>query len=164
MLLTCVGPTEIASTELYDRGCDLVAAAAAIRCTAITPEGAQAAPAVLGCIETALDELIEATAVLQSATEHAAQSIPRRSGDAARDRMHRGFTNLGHGLRDAQLLAAAARALTARALARADVASREVQPGRASDCASDARSGGHPVAPRGDNRPTSWPRRRRSSP
>jgi hypothetical protein len=35
--------------ELYDRGCDLVEAAAAIRRLADAPEAARAVPAVLGC-------------------------------------------------------------------------------------------------------------------
>ena len=46
-----------ADNELYDRGCDLVEAAAAIRQLAGEPRAARAVPAVIGCLEAALAEL-----------------------------------------------------------------------------------------------------------
>jgi hypothetical protein len=42
-----------AVNELYDRGCDLIAAAAAIRREAGASETAPVVPALLGCIERA---------------------------------------------------------------------------------------------------------------
>ena len=57
--------TRAPDNELYDRGCDLVEAATAIRRVADTPEAARAVPAVLGCIEAALRELLWAAAALE---------------------------------------------------------------------------------------------------
>jgi hypothetical protein len=149
--------------ELYDRGCDLVEAAGAIRRAASAAEGARAAPAVLGCIEAALGHLIDAAAAMDSAADHAARPATTRSGDArdevARDRMRRGFVNLEHGLRDARLLAGAARALAARALARADLG----EPGRRAGRESDARPAHRPVGPLADAA-ASTSRRRRGRP
>ena len=45
-----------ADNELYDHGCDLVATASAIRRAAGAPEAARAVPAVLGCMESALEK------------------------------------------------------------------------------------------------------------
>ena len=47
-----------ADNELYDRGCDLVEAATAIRRVSGAADAARAVPAVLGCIESALHELL----------------------------------------------------------------------------------------------------------
>ena len=63
--------------ELYDRGCDLVEAAMAIRRVADAPEVVRAVPAVLGCIEAALRELLWAVAALE---ETSARAVERRSG------------------------------------------------------------------------------------
>jgi hypothetical protein len=50
--------------ELYDRGCDLVEAAAAIARNAASAEAARALPAALGCIEAALQELLLAAVAI----------------------------------------------------------------------------------------------------
>ena len=57
-----------ADNELYDRGCDLVEAAAAIRRVSGAADAARAVPAVLGCIESALHELLWASAELEGTT------------------------------------------------------------------------------------------------
>jgi len=107
--------------ELYDRGCDLVEAAAAIRRVADAPDGARAVPAVLGCVEAALHELLWAAAAFE---ETSARSIEERSADctdsrlpARSDRMLRGYANLQDALADAERAAGAARSLAARVLA-----------------------------------------------
>jgi hypothetical protein len=46
-----------ADHELYDRGCDLVEAATAIRRLAADPRAERAVPALLGCVEAAMHEL-----------------------------------------------------------------------------------------------------------
>jgi hypothetical protein len=114
-----------AVNELYDCGCDLVEAAAAIRRAAQSTDVAPAAPAVLGCIESAVAELAEATAILGLAADEAVAPADvgvRNRG--RRVRMARGFAGLEVALRDACDLAGSARALTARALTRADVSRR----------------------------------------
>ena len=98
--------------ELYDRGADLVEAAMAIRRVAGSPEASRAVPAVLGCIETALEELEGATAALEEAVTQVART------NRVTERMHRGCANLQEALFDAQAAAAAARSLTSRALGR----------------------------------------------
>jgi hypothetical protein len=98
--------------ELYDRGCDLVAAAAAIRSVAGAPDAARAVPAVLGCIEGAMRELAQAAAELEATT---AQAHSCRSSSSS-ERMHRGYLNLQQALDDAALAAAAARPLAGRVL------------------------------------------------
>jgi hypothetical protein len=107
--------------ELYDRGCDLVEAAAAIRGLADAPEAARAVPAVLGCIEAAMHELFWAAASLEETT---ARSIGEGSGDCTTprtklrsDRMQHGYVNLQDALADAERASAAARALAGRVLA-----------------------------------------------
>jgi hypothetical protein len=106
---------------LFDRACDLLDAAGAIRSAAGAPPAAPAAPAVLGCIEAALRELVQATTALEQAS---AQAIETRSkgrakpeSDATVSRMHRGYDNLNQALADAERASGAARALAARALA-----------------------------------------------
>jgi hypothetical protein len=108
-----------ADNELYDRGCDLVEAAAAIRRLAADPCAARAVPAVLGCLEAALQELSRMCAVMEKTIERAAQSQsgnhkPRR--DAVAERMRRGFSNLDVALADAEDAAMTARALAGRSL------------------------------------------------
>ena len=109
-----------AVNELYDRGCDLVEAATAMRRAAAAADAARAAPAVLGCFETALYEMVATAAALERATHHA---VSERGIDTDAEwherhaRMRSGFSHLHRGLRDARDLAAAARTRTSRALA-----------------------------------------------
>jgi hypothetical protein len=107
--------------ELYDRCCDLVEAAAGIRRLAGAPEGVRAVPAVLGSIEAALGELLQASAALEVTT---ACFVDERAGSRSEPRMtlrserlQRGYANLELALADAERAAAAARSLAARALA-----------------------------------------------
>jgi hypothetical protein len=104
-----------ADNELYDRGCDLLAAAAAIRGVAGSPQAAPAIPAFLGCLEAALHELSCAAAAMGQTS-----ASPEMSGDprtrAVTDRMHRGFSNLNTALADAEAASRAARSLVARAV------------------------------------------------
>jgi hypothetical protein len=107
--------------ELYDRGADLVEAATAIRRVAGSPEAGRAVPAVLGCIESALQELVLAAAALEQTTAEVASSTPRcldGRTDRVVERMHRGFAHLQEALFDAHMAAAAARPLASRALGR----------------------------------------------
>jgi hypothetical protein len=106
--------------ELYDRGCDLVEAAAAIRRVSGAADAARAVPAVLGCIESALHELLWATAALE---ETSARSVAGRAAQCAdprmqprSERMHHGYANLQSALADAERASAAARSLAGRAL------------------------------------------------
>src|SRR4051794_26236460 len=62
--------------ELYDRGADLVEAAMAIRRVAGSPDASGAVPAVLGCIESALEELDGATVALQQAVAEVTSTTP----------------------------------------------------------------------------------------
>jgi hypothetical protein len=102
-----------ADNELYDRGCDLVEAAAAIRRLAGEPRAARAVPAVLGCLEAALEELSGACIEMPETTERAAATS---TADAVAQRMRRGFINLELALLDAKDAARAARSLAARSL------------------------------------------------
>ena len=114
--------TRAPDNELYDRGCDLVEAATAIRRVADAPEAVRAVPAVLGCIEAALRELLWATAALE---ETSARTVQQRSGCAdssakpRSERMQIGYANLQTALADAERASAAARSLAGRALAAA---------------------------------------------
>jgi hypothetical protein len=114
--------TRAPDNELYDRGCDLVEAATAIRRVADAPEAARAVPAVLGCIEAALRELFWAAAALE---ETSARTVEQSSGctdsKAKRrsERMQHGYANLQIALADAERASAAARSLAGRALAAA---------------------------------------------
>ena len=103
-----------ADNELYDRGSDLVLAAAAIRDAATPVDAARAAPALLGCVEAAMRELGMASAALQ---QMILEVCAAPADDPRIARMRRGFTNLDSALDDAEAAAAAARALVARALA-----------------------------------------------
>ena len=108
--------------ELYDRGCDLVEAATAIRRVADAPEAARAVPAVLGCIEAALRELLGAAAALeQTIARMVKQSSVCVDSKARRrsERMQLGYANLETALADAERASAAARSLAGRALAAA---------------------------------------------
>jgi hypothetical protein len=77
-------------------------------------------PAVLGCLEASLHELLAAATALEQIS---AQTIGAASPggaqpdtDDAVNRMHRGYDNLQQALVDAARAPSAARALTARAL------------------------------------------------
>jgi hypothetical protein len=114
-------PARDPDNELYDHGADLVEAAMAIRRVAGSPEASRAVPAVLGCIESALQELVTASAALEQATAEASSTTPGcqdRRTDRVIERMHRGYANLQEALFDARAAAAAARPLTSRALGR----------------------------------------------
>jgi len=109
-----------ADNELFDQGCDLVAAASAIRRAAGAPEAARAVPAVLGCIESALRELMWATAGLEQTSEDLVGQVAHDAQSAKlvpiAERMHRGFANLQQALSDGERASAAARSLAGRAL------------------------------------------------
>jgi hypothetical protein len=114
--------TRAPDNELYDGGCDLVEAAMAIRRVADAPEAARAVPAVLGCIEAALRELLWAAAALEETTARTVeQSSGRVDARATRrsERMQLGYANLQTALADAERASAAARSLAGRALAAA---------------------------------------------
>jgi hypothetical protein len=106
--------------ELYDRGCNLVEAAAAIRRLASDPRAARAVPAVLGCLEAALHELRGACPAMEQTTDGATRERERRGANdrlrTVADRMRRGFTNLERALNDAEDAASATRSLAARSL------------------------------------------------
>ena len=105
-----------ADNELFDRGCDLVEAAAAIRTAAGASEAVRAIPALLGCFEAALHELAEAAAALEETTERSGGQPTRGDIAPIRERMHRGYAILRHALTDAELAATAARPLAGRLL------------------------------------------------
>jgi len=106
--------------ELYDRGCDLVEAATAIRRLASDPRAARALPAVLGCLEAALHELRGACPAMEQTTDSVTRERERPGPNdrrwAVADRMHRGFTHLERALNDAEVAASATRSLAARSL------------------------------------------------
>ncbi len=111
--------------ELYDRGCDLVVAATAIRRVADAPEAVRAVPAVLGCIEAALRELLCAAAALEQTSARTVEPQTRSIGSSAErrsERMQRGYANLQTALADAERASAAARSLAGRALVAAKAA------------------------------------------
>jgi hypothetical protein len=89
-----------AENRLYELGCELVEAAAGIARGAADPAAARAVPALLGCIEAALQELSAAALALR----------PDQRGNT----LDRGYRNLDVALQDARLACHAARALTAR--------------------------------------------------
>ena len=114
--------TRAPDNELYDRGCDLVEAATAIRRVADAPEAVRAVPAVLGCIEAALRELLWAAAALEQTSARTVEQSPGYMDSRAKrssERMQLGYANLQTALADAERASAAARSLAGRALARA---------------------------------------------
>jgi len=100
--------------ELFDRGCDLVEAASAIRRLAENPGTMRALPALLGCIEAALHELGCATSSFDLTSSRVMPT------EAVANRMHRGFMNLGLALADAELASTAARGLAGRSIVSAE--------------------------------------------
>jgi hypothetical protein len=111
-------PARAPDNELYDRGADLVEAATAIRRVAGSPGASRAVPAVLGCVESALEELAMASEALEAAMAEVTPACPDPRTDRVVERMHRGYANLQEALSDAHAAAAAARSLTSRALGR----------------------------------------------
>lgn len=108
-------PARDAVNDLYDHGCDLVEAAAALHSGSDAPGAGRAVPAVTSCLEGALRELALTVAGLERAAlaedeQHLLSSRRRRT------RRHQGFVNLEVALHDAADAAAAARALSARTL------------------------------------------------
>jgi hypothetical protein len=113
-------PERDAVNDLYDHGCDLVEAARALRRDVHGPGAARAAPAVLGCVETALYDLRDTAAALNlasAAAGHGEHGPAPATGRQAR--MRKGFANLEVALHDAADAAAAARSLAARGLSAA---------------------------------------------
>jgi hypothetical protein len=104
-----------AVNDLYDHGCDLVDASGALRGGADDPRAGRAAPAVVGCIESALRELAIATTALERAVSAVTADRDVRAHQR-HGRMRQGLSNLEVALHDAADAAAAARSLTARAL------------------------------------------------
>ena len=88
--------------ELYDRGCDLVEAATAIRRGVADSDASPAFPALLGCLEAALRELGDAAAALQQASGEPRPTPADPKAQAVADRLHRGYTNLRVAVRDAE--------------------------------------------------------------
>jgi hypothetical protein len=113
-------PYRAPDNELYDRGCDLVEAAAAIRRVSGAADAARAVPAVLGCIESALHELLWASAALEETTTRTLAGRVGQSSDPRMrpksERMQQGYANLQGSLADAERASAAARSLAVRAL------------------------------------------------
>jgi hypothetical protein len=109
-------PRREPENELYDRACDLVEAADAIRRLAREPGAAQAVPAVLGCVQDAIGHLNVACAGLEQTAADAARARGPEGDDRRRRRMHRGFENLSAALDDTRQATGACRALVARAL------------------------------------------------
>ena len=127
--LPALATERAADNVLYDSGCDLVEAAAAIARVAGAPDGARAMPAVLGCIEAALQELLVAATAMEATTARSTTScgaVPR--AQVVEARMHRGFANLQRALDDAKGAAGAARSLTSRALETAGALDRHRAP------------------------------------
>src|SRR5215212_8621365 len=100
-----------ADDALYDRRCDLVEAAIAIRRLADDPAAGRALPALLGCIEAELHELGCAVASFDETSD---RTMPT---EAMADRINRGFMNLGLTLADADLASTAARGLAGHSVA-----------------------------------------------
>jgi hypothetical protein len=107
--------------DIYDRACDLVDATARMRRAAGTLHDAQLAPALLGCIEAALQDLLWTAAALEQASLRVTTERRRGAADPRTrvlvERMQRGWANLQATLADAERAAGAARPLVARALA-----------------------------------------------
>lgn len=115
----------VADNVLYDSGCDLVEAAASIARAAGGLEAARAMPAVLGCIEAALQELQIATVGMEATTARSMTGCRAGShSQAVEARMHHGFANLQNALDDAKGAAGASRSLASRALETADTLRR----------------------------------------
>lgn len=114
-------PSRAPYDDIYDPACDLVEATARMRSAAAAPQNAELAPAILGCIEAALQDLLWTAAALEQTSgrltgeHHRGQSDPRVR--LSTERMQRAYANLQETLIDAERAAAAARPLVARAFA-----------------------------------------------
>jgi hypothetical protein len=106
--------------ELFDRACDLLDAARAIRSAVGARDAGRATPAVLGCLQATLRELTLTATELEQISAQALDTGTTIRGEAEAHgrvrRMHRGYANLRQALVDAETASSAARALTARAL------------------------------------------------
>jgi hypothetical protein len=103
--------------RLYEAASDLMQAAGDLRDLAHGKRTVPAHPSVLGCIQTALEELGLAVAAIRAATDEVRVGEGYRGQSVKHDvLMHRGFDNLEIALRDAAAAAAAARSLSSRAL------------------------------------------------
>jgi hypothetical protein len=107
-------------SELYDRACELVEAAVAIRRGTSDAGAAPAVPAVLGCIGAALHELSRACTALVQVNAHAPTNADGLRAQAAAERMERGLLNLRVALDDAETASQAARSLAARRIVASD--------------------------------------------
>ena len=101
--------------RLYDSASELVEAARDVRDAAIVSESSEGHPAVLACVEEALDELWQAARAMRPGPEG---RTPGAAGAARDARVDRGLRNLEVALADAATAAAAARGLTARVQSR----------------------------------------------
>ena len=101
MTSRCVGMRD-PENQLYDRACDLVEAAAAIR-QAMRPEAAAAVPALLGCLHAGLEDLRLTTSALMDSLDVGAST--------GRGRLEQGLANLATALHGAEAAADAARIL-----------------------------------------------------
>lgn len=121
-------PSRVPYDDIYDPACDLVEATARLRRAAAAPENAHLSPALLGCMEAALQDLLWTAAALEQTsvrmiTEHSRGRADPRSRLLV-ERMQRGWANLQETLIDAERAAAAARPLVARGLAATSAESR----------------------------------------
>jgi hypothetical protein len=105
---------------LYDRACELVEAAVAIRRGATDAGATPAVPAVLGCIGAALHELSRACTALQQVNAQAPTSAGDHGARTAADRMEQGLVNLRVAVDDAETASQAARSLAARRIVAGD--------------------------------------------
>jgi hypothetical protein len=96
--------------ELYDRACDLVAAAAAMR-EAMRPDAAAAVPALLGCLHAGLADLRLMTSAVVGSLDMAAGT--------GRERLQEGLADLATALHGAEAAADAARILVVGSPSRA---------------------------------------------
>ena len=125
---TLTGAQADAVNELYDHGADLVEAAAALRQRAAAADASRAAPAVLGCMETALRDLTAVTSALEQSVSAAVDDETEPGTQRRLARMRHGFRNLDVALHDAAGATAAARALAARALRSASARTTRTNP------------------------------------
>jgi hypothetical protein len=114
-------PSRIPYDDIYDSASDLVEATARMRRAAAALEDAQLAPALLGCIEAALQDLLWTAAALEQTSIGVTTEYRRGRADPRTrslvELMQRGWANLQETLTDAERATAAARPLVARALA-----------------------------------------------
>lgn len=106
-----------AVNSAYDRGCDLVEAARALRGLAAEPTVSEASPAIIGCIETALADLSAASGELARVGCGPVGELSVRAPTFAATKLarrHQSLMNLEVALYDAATAAGAARPLAAR--------------------------------------------------